>query len=102
MALDLNGQYSEEGGTLNARIVAALSKEATDRLIAMGSPIDEEQVQFAKRILESYADDVTFVARALISQGITEATLDPQLQTAVSDYYDVFLTMFLCDTTGES
>lgn len=93
MALDLNEQYSEEGGILNAKIVAALCKKVLNDIIAATPPYDPDLLSFAKLICNAGAKDVRLVARALISQGVTKETLDGPLQTAVDANIDVFKDM---------
>lgn len=73
-----------------SKIVAALSKAATDMLLESGFSADPEYAQkakFIKACLSSTPDAVRFVARAMVSQGLSNATQDGTLQTAITNNF---------------
>jgi len=80
-----------------SKIVAALSKSATDMLLESGFPADPEYTQkakFIKACLSSTPAAVRFVARAMVSQGLSNTTADGTLQTAITNNFDSLAILF--------
>jgi len=75
---------------LQSKIVAALSLVATDMLLESGFSSDPQYTQkakFIKACLSATPDAVRFVARAMVSQGLSNATPDGTLQTAITNNF---------------
>lgn len=93
MASDLLTQYTEAADTdLRNRLVQALAKECATKLnqTNQGDPFYDRYVALARLALNMTNESITFVARALVANGYTNASSDTDLLTAVATYFDVF------------
>ena len=78
------------------RIVAALSKAATDELLTLvdTDPDYKQKAAFCKVCVNATPNGVRGVARAMISQGVTAVSPDSTIQTAITGNFDALSAMY--------
>lgn len=89
--MSLVEQYNEEGGLVNAKLVAAFSKSAADMILTLDITTDpdwKQKVKFAEYLLSSDSKDIRWIARAIISQGYDSTTPDGTLQAIANSNFD--------------
>jgi hypothetical protein len=96
----LEEQYNEEGGTLNAKVVASLCKKAADTLVAATPPYDTDTLEFCKAVCNADAETVKFVVRFLVSQGLDLSTGDSILNTYISNNFALMIDLYKAEPIG--
>ena len=76
------------------KVAAAFYKVATDSILVETPVPSTAEMRFAKAILGASAKGMMIVARAMVSQGLDNATADAALTTAIENNYSMLARLY--------